>query len=404
MIGDISFNDYKKSSDIHGTILYPAVMVPPVQKAVLSDIINQNDIISVFDPFHGSGTALYEAMEIKPSLRLVGCDINPLANLITKVKLQGVGEHIDKDVHKLKELIKNHNNVYDFTFPNKSKWFRNDIFESLKIVRSAIMDIEDSQDRSFFWYVLCDIIRKYSNTRSSTYKLHTKTAQAIMNMENKLVEDYLMSLDKMYKKFKNHTDNFSLYKCDIKNQIKIFDDEMFDITITSPPYGENATTVPYGQFSMLALYVIPSKDLCLEGWELDNYSIIDSLSLGGKNSDNSLDPFQISLIEPYLSKIKESKRKKVTRFFSDYFNVLSELCRVTNKYLILTLGNRTVDRVQINLTDITIAYLENNRYKNLQKVERDIPYKRIPKITSCVDCKPVSSMNSEYILINKRVG
>lgn len=403
MIGDLSFNNYKKNSDIHGTILYPAVMVPPVQKAVLSDVINQNDIISVFDPFHGSGTALYEAMEIKPSLRLVGCDINPLANLITRVKLQGVDKCIAEDIQRLKKLIKNPNNTYDFTFPNRSKWFRDDIFESIKIVRSAIIDIDNNQNRSFFWYVLCDIIRKYSNTRSSTYKLHTKTSQAIMNIENKLVEDYLMSLDKTYSKFTNHTDNFSLYKCDIKKQIKLFDDQMFDITITSPPYGENATTVPYGQFSMLALFVIPPNDLNLEGWELENYSIIDSLSLGGQNSNNSLNAFEFSLIAPYIDRIKDSKQKKVTRFFSDYFNVLNELCRVTDKYLILTLGNRTVDRVQINLTDITIAYLENNRYRNLSKVERDIPHKRIPKITSCVDSKPVSSMNSEYILINERI-
>jgi site-specific DNA-methyltransferase (cytosine-N4-specific) len=33
---DISYQNYKKSADIHGTVLYPAVMVAPVQKEVLT--------------------------------------------------------------------------------------------------------------------------------------------------------------------------------------------------------------------------------------------------------------------------------------------------------------------------------------------------------------------------------
>jgi len=49
---DISFKDYKRSNDIHGTVLYPAVMVAPVQKQVLVDIINKNQFIKLIDPFH----------------------------------------------------------------------------------------------------------------------------------------------------------------------------------------------------------------------------------------------------------------------------------------------------------------------------------------------------------------
>lgn len=54
--------------------------------------------------------------------------------------------------------------------------------------------------------------------------------------------------------FEHSYNNFTLYKDDILKIIKNFKNNYFDITITSPPYGENATTVPYGQFSMLPLY------------------------------------------------------------------------------------------------------------------------------------------------------
>ncbi|WP_017754395.1 TRM11 family methyltransferase [Calidifontibacillus oryziterrae] len=402
MLNNIAFKDYKKSGDIHGTVLYPAVMIAPVQKNILNELILENDILSVFDPFHGSGTALYEAMEISPNIHLVGCDINPLANLITKVKLQGVKANVYKDIEKLKSYLADPKYIYPFSFPNMDKWLRKDVFESLKVIRSAIMHIKDDQNRLFFWYMLCDIIRKHSNTRSSTYKLHIKDTDAISRIENKVAENFIAAIEKNADKFMHSSNNFILYKCDVLKKMKTFDNKNFDVSITSPPYGENATTVPYGQFSMLALYTIPQNDLELEGWELENYSIIDSNSMGGINSEENINEYEKSLIKPYLDRISVSKHRKVIRFFSDYFQFLEELCRVTDKYIVLTLGNRTVDRVQINLTDITKTFLERRNFCNVKQAQRDIPIKRTPKVTSVVHQKPVSSMNSEYIIIHKR--
>lgn len=402
MLSNLAFKEYKKSNDIHGTVLYPAVMVAPVQKSILNDIIMKNDISSIFDPFHGSGTALYEAMEISPNMHLVGCDINPLANLITKVKLQGVNSNIFEDIEKLEKLIYDPKQIYPCYFPNMGKWFREDILESFEIVRSAIMQINDDQNRLFFWYMLCDIIRKHSNTRSSTYKLHIKEEVSILRIENNVKENFISSVQKNVNKFMQSSDNFILYKCDTLKKMKDIERRVFDVSITSPPYGENATTVTYGQFSMLALYMISKEDLELEGWELDNYSIIDSSSLGGKYSETILTEYEQNLVKPYLDKISVQKHRKLIRFFSDYFQFLKELCRITDKYIVLTLGNRTVDRVQIDLTDITVSFLETQDFSNIEQIQREIPIKRMPKVTSMVYHKPVSSMNYEYIIIHER--
>jgi len=97
---DISYEDYKKNLDIHGTVLYPAVMVAPVQKEILTWLMNGRKNLRIFDPFHGSGTALYEALDIDSSVTILGYDINPLASLITLVKLQGIDEKsYDYDYH-----------------------------------------------------------------------------------------------------------------------------------------------------------------------------------------------------------------------------------------------------------------------------------------------------------------
>ncbi len=141
------------------------------------------------------------------------------------------------------------------------------------------------------------------------------------------------------------------------------------------------------------------KGLELEGWEFDNFSKIDSKSLGGKSRGIVINNFESELISPYINKICEAKKKKVIRFFNDYFIFLKELTRVTSKYIVMTLGNRTVDGININLTSITQEVLEHSGFKKNQLIERKIPSKRIPKKTSKVNDKPVNSMNYEYVII-----
>ncbi len=60
---------------------------------------------------------------------------------------------------------------------------------------------------------------------------------------------------------------------------------------------------------------------------MDNYSIIDSNSMGGINSKENLNEYEKSLIKPYLDRISVSKHRKVIRFFSDYFKFLGTLRR-----------------------------------------------------------------------------
>lgn len=403
MSDSLSFKKYKKSEDIHGTVLYPAPMIAPVQNRILREILSKAYINSIFDPFHGSGTALYEAMCIQPHLHLVGCDINPLANLITRVKLNGINiSCIEDDIRQIKENADANIDYERIDFCKMHKWFRDDILESVFKMRNIISSIDDMQNRLFFWSIFSDYIRKYSNTRSSTYKLHIKPVDRINSMENNLIEKYIDSIATTKDKYTLSSSNYILYKNDILQKLEEFEDGEFDLSITSPPYGDNATTVPYGEFSMLPLHIIPSYDLELEGWELDNYSIIDSKSLGGRHSNYEMNEFEWNLINPYVSKIAKRKQTKVVRFFSDYFKFLTQLCRVTKKFIVLTLGNRTVDRIQIDLTGITKAFLEQNGFPSVLFAHRDIPHKRTPKLTSCVYESPVNSMTREFIMIHKQ--
>ncbi len=403
MLKDISYKDYRRSDDIHGTVLYPAVMVAPVQKAVLQDLRKNSadhSIRTIFDPFHGSGTALYESHLVFPEAELYGCDINPLANLITKAKLTGVSDSIDKDIFAIETHIKQDQSSMIHEFSNRKKWFRDDVAISLTKVRNAIIATEDASNRAFFWCMMSDVVRRYSNSRSSTYKLHIKPKERIDAMSDRVVADFIHAIKENKTKYtKVHFNNFTLYKNDVLSCIKTMDSGSIDLIITSPPYGDNNTTVPYGLFSSLALRWIDKDDLPLEGWELDNYSIIDNRSLGNGHTELSLTQKQEALLTPYLTGISDVKKLKVYRFFHDYFSCLDNISRISNRYIVLTVGNRTVDRVRIDLASITNQYLTRTGYTEYQVVSRDILNKRTPPITSIVREKPVESMKKEYVLI-----
>lgn len=249
-------------------------MIAPVQHKIMASLFSNNDISSVYDPFHGSGTALFEAAQLDLNCNIIGCDINPLAHLITYSKLKGVTQKIKDDINLLYVLI-DESPEYNFEFNNINKWFRADIIISLKKIRWAITQISSKRNRAFFWIVFANTIRKYSNSRSSTYKLHIKDTVDINKLQNNVIRDFQKQVKNNYQKFSLKAPNVTLMKGDILKMSNKLGDRSIDLTITSPPYGDNGTTVPYGQFSSLALFWIDAKDLKLEGWELDNYSKID---------------------------------------------------------------------------------------------------------------------------------
>lgn len=71
--------------------------------------------------------------------------------------------------------------------------------------------------------------------------------------------------------------------------MKKFRTNSTDFICTSPPYGDNGTTVTYGEFSILSLLWIDSKDLEISHELLmSNFASIDTFSLGGKKSRKPL--------------------------------------------------------------------------------------------------------------------
>lgn len=395
------------SAGIHKISSYPATMVPDMQNELIRIIKGEDKSVqNILDPFHGSGVTLVEGM--KNDLTPIGIDINPLANLITLVKLQGVSKNqIKFSNNRIINLLYKESFEFEIhDFYNINKWYREDFIETFSKIRAAIQKERYKNIRQYYWVCLINILKKYSNTRSSTFKLHVKTQEDIDSMSNDIIEDFIKNIEKSYVFLPSFVqyNKKSLYIGKAEEILSEFADGTVDLICTSPPYGDNSTTVTYGQYSMLPLYWIDKSDLGKFDEQLiANYSSIDSNSLGGNRRDRS--SFESSILNNFLPRIDDKKQNKVKNFVLDYLNVMSELIRVlkVGKYIVLTLGDRRVDNQVVPLSTITTEYLESNGFILEKAITRNIPKKRMPRKVSKVGGNSVESMNQEHVLILKKV-
>lgn len=409
----ISFIDNKehwtyknyKNDGINSIALYPAMMVDEMQEELLSEILKHiDDCKNVLDPFHGAGTSLIIAQKL--GLNPIGIDINPLANLITYVKLYNYNiEELKNKTNALIENVKRCINFEILEFNNIDKWFRKDVKEDLSKIRHCIKMESDMNIRKFFWVSFANIVRKFSNSRSSTFKLHIKEKEKIENMENNLIDKFFndcqLNIEKISVDYSKS--DFTLYCGDSKEELNKIEDNSISIICTSPPYGDNGTTVTYGQFSTLQLQWIDLNDLSENTKNINiNNSSIDANSLGGKKNINET---KISCINEYLKNITKEKHSKIINFVEDYKEVFELMVSKVKQggYIIITLGNRKVDNIKVPFDEVNIELANSNKMKLIQKLSRDIVNKRMAgKVSNVENVGSVESMKEEYILIFRK--
>lgn len=390
-------------SGIHNIGKYPATMVPDMQYQLLSVVSKHlnNKNISLLDPFCGSGTTLVIAQEL--GINSVGIDINPYATLLSFVKTH---QYNRTDVCDAISIIKNNleqeSNFPIYDFVNIKKWFRDDIIKSLSQIRYCIL-LEKNQDiRKFFWICLSEVIFKFSNDRTSTFKLHVLPKEKIDLIEDRCIEYFIKIINDNSKhlNYINMTSSNIIYgdsSSIINNKLK----GEFDIICTSPPYGDNPTTVTYGQASILFLKWIDSKDLYCSQELLEKYTTIDKISVGGEKR-KIINTKDIKSLQDFLGKISLKKQAKVINFFEDYYVSLKCMnkCLAKSGYLIMTVGNRSVDAVRQPLDNITIEILESFGLKLVSKFSRNILYKNSPlKLSLLKDKKTIKTIQKETIII-----
>jgi len=415
----------------HSFFQYPAMMVPIVQKKIV-DIIKQAAPHSqkVIDPFMGSATSLVACME--KGFDCYGQDINPLSILIAKARTGPF--YTKKGIRKKYEQfitdIENDTcDTIEVDFKGIDKWFKKSVqIELSKIVR-AIRTESRPWARRFYWINLAEVIRMTSNDRTSTFKLHARpldeielrTPSPIKEFKTRLtnsIEDLeafgtlLQRSDQLYKGEYKGKLNLRLQDSSVKIKTPKNEDEFFDLLVTSPPYGDNKTTVTYGQHSYLPLQWIDLHDIDRKASEefLKSTSEIDTRALGGRIKKLTQDEleylfersntFQVTYERLLADPKAVDKAPKVVSFLKDLFQVVENTYSAmkVNSYQVWTIGNRTVGGIVIPNNQILQEFIEFKGGKFVTQVKREILNRRMPKKNSNSEL-----MSFEDILIFRKV-
>ena len=404
--------DFKgvKNEGIHSIAAYPAPMVASMQQQLLGRVVKSNlGYKKMLDPFHGSGITLVEGQSL--GLEVYGIDINPYAHIIARTKLEKYNPEVIKKANQriIRRIASSDTSrqIPDFYFYNIDKWFRRDVIHDLSIIRAAICSETNKKTRRYYWLCFGEIVKKYSNTRTSTFKLHIKEIKKIEEMTNNVFADFIQKIATTYCQIGNKKSKYHLECGDSLEIMKHLHPSSFDIICTSPPYGDNATTVTYGQFSTLQLKWIDSGDFGYGSDCFSNYSKIDSLSLGGMASNCNAFYFS-PIVSEYVSQLTNLKRQKIVKFYSDYENCFRLMSSLLKPYgtMILTLGNRMVDRIEFPFVDINKDLADHYGLNLVDSIDRNIVKKRMPyQLSRLADGKPVKSMSKETVLLfEKREG
>lgn len=414
--------NFNKSEFARRIINYPAMMVPSVQESIIEHIISSlPDNASMLDPFMGASSTLVTSM--KYGINVSGQDINPLSILISQVKTNIYNNDIVEQFGDvLKSISRSWSTKPDVEFRNIDKWFKKEVQIELSQIARAVKRSDNLYFRKFCWVTLAEVIRLTSNDRTSTFKMHIRPIEEInrralsptqyfakigrrsindlLNLKSVLQEKKLIIND-------SYSKDVEVFWGDSKNELMT--NRLHNLLVTSPPYGDNHTTVTYGQFSYLPLQWIPANDID-DYINFDYRSVIqsiDSKSLGGKKSDNYSEIEEglfaksntLKLFFDSMNKEESLKAKKVVVFLKDLeMTIDNSLNKLTNSaYLVWTVGNRNVNNRVVENDKIITELMDSKGVNLVSNLERDILGKRMPEKNNFS-----KMMSKEKILIFKK--
>lgn len=377
---------------IHSIHIYPARMMPPVIRELIILYGKKGERIG--DLCSGSGTVAVEALRL--NYNVTCSDINPLAQLLTKVK----STYIDQSVlqEAFIEIMKNYDSAtlsqHDLRevkakIPHVDFWFKPHVIKELAKLRKAVFKITDPDVLDFFKICFSITVRKSSNVRTREFKLYKRSPEEL--------ETYSPDVHAIFIANVNKGISGMSYIKDAKTKAKILDQDArhtdiksasLGMILTSPPYGDSSTTVAYGQFSKYPLLWL--------NYDVDTVRKIDQVSFGGKASgvgDLSEVLGKSETLDEIVRRVNEKDTDRgeiTTRFFRDLDEGLQEMRRILkdNRICIIIIGNRTVRGVRVPTVQITKELAENGwviegnqkKFECLEIINRQIYQKRIPYV------------------------
>ncbi len=417
--GELDGEGADRSENLHRLFMYPAMMVPAAQHAVIKVVADcMPDDAWAIDPFMGSGTSLMSCMEF--GFNIYGQDINPFAVMLSKAKVKRYDMLQLKSVCKtvLETIASDDGDDVDISFDKIDKWFNHDVQISLSKIRRAIQSVDHISIRYFLWVIMSEIIRTGSNDRTSTFKLHRRKEEDIQKRKVNIIKEFSALVNRGIEDIDNYWGKVDKESGRLTTNHEVISDirwgntkelvqskTKFDLLVSSPPYGDNHTTVTYGQTSYLPLQWIDPIDLDCPFDYVKTTQEIDRQSLGGIIDNKIVESKAKELFAKSLSfkmfyegiPAEEQKKYSKTIFFiADFAESLNKIVNSmkSNAFYIWTIGNRFVGGREVPNDKILIDLMASEGIELFDRAERHILNKKQARKNNYS-----KTMEKEHILI-----
>lgn len=395
---DLSW-DYAKENTkeyTHGLHSYPARMVPQIVRRLL-DLYGKHGG-SLLDPYCGTGTSLVEASIY--GMRSTGCDINPLARLISSAKTASISA--DMLAHAVKEFSDirylSESEVDMPTVLNLDYWFSENVTERLGKIRCRILDVEDTDIKNFLWTTFSDTVRRCSFSRNEEIKPRKMPQERLDRHDPNVLDMFVARL------FHNAERVFEYLLCRENVDVLISDadtvkgqipeaDAKYNMCITSPPYGDSATTVAYGQYSRFSS----------EWIGLPSAREVDKMCMGGTKQNGRLPESPVSSAVREIEIQDPSRAKEVVSYYLDLSRSIDCVASMMSdeSVVVYVIGNRTVKNVWLPTDEFVKKEFMKHGFSHTVTYVRNIPKKRMPKIVSPSNIagETTQTMHNEHIVV-----
>ena len=403
---ELSFYGEQLLRGRHRVHPYPAMLHPLLVDFLIDTYAEKEDV--VFDPFCGSGvTLLQSGINGHES---IGFDINPLALLIARAKIQTYREEkllkefedLKKTVYQNASPLFNDDDKIDVPkIKNRDYWYSKSVIDDLGRIRFVLKN-NSYKCKDFFMTTFAFICRDQSLTRKGEFKRYRLNKEKIAKSKNEVFTRFFSHTQEMIEVFLNTDIPKEKSRPILANsENKIPAKIKYDLVITSPPYGDSRTTVAYGQYSSFGSEWINN----LNGRSGSSGYSIDRECLG-KESQLSEDLNDYKILTEVVEKIKNVDPKRaneVMYFFNGYYKAIRNIIENLNKKgrVCFVVGNRTVKGFQIPMDQITASFLDNMGLNFEDIFIRDILNKVMPSKNSPSNKTGVKSrtMTHEYVVV-----
>lgn len=417
--GEWDFRGTDTKEYTHCLHIYPAMMIPQIARRLIE--LYRKDADFLFDPYCGTGTSLVEGR--LAGMSVAGTDLNPTARLIsltksvdydrTEYSLQGAVHAFVKDLEEeLENLSEDYTRFEEpkhVTFDRLEDWFPKRTIAEISFCLEKLRSLKlQKVNHDFILVALSECLRLVSYQRNGEFKLYR------IPVEQR--GQYYLPL---YKQLKNRIDrnlqgvNEFIKKTKVETSTEVYSFNTVEETgldllkkkpglvVTSPPYGDSATTVAYAQFSWLTNVWF--------GLDSRSPGALDRELMGGRRSE--IKEFGFEPMDSAIKKIAEQDEKRATEvvnFFSEYLLSIENVAEIIENggHVCYVVGNRTVKGIQLPTDTFTAWAFSESGFEYLKTHIREIPNKRMPSRNSPsnISGKTSKTMHNEYIVVLKKTG